>query len=166
MLTAERLRELLDYDPETGVFRWKDVRRYGFPRKRVGQVAGSIDGEGYILINIGGTKYGAHRLAWLYVYGRWPQPMTDHRNGVRHDNRFANLREASRAQNKRNERRRRDNTSGHKGVVFRPESGRWRARISVDGSRIALGTFDTREAAAAAYASASSRLHADFARLE
>lgn len=87
MLTVERLRELLDYDPETGVFRWKEPRR----KCRVGEVAGSLRKDGYVKIQVDGRFYQAHRLAWLCVYGVWPSAI-DHIDGNRANNAIANLR--------------------------------------------------------------------------
>ena len=122
MLTAEELRELLRYDPNTGIFRWKVKQRrvsYG-----VGDVAGSLDSSsGYHRIRIDGRDYRASRLAWLYVYGRWPTDEIDHKNTIRDDDRLANLREATRGQNNYNTKRFSTNTSGLKGVCWRRGTG-------------------------------------------
>jgi hypothetical protein len=162
MLTAERLRELLDYDPETGVFRWRETRG----RARNGERAGSDNGAGYLVVEIGGRGYRAHRLAWLYVHGAWPPGKLDHDSNVRSDNRIANLRLATHAQNARNRKRRRDNETGFKGVHLRKDTGRYRATITLSGCDIALGNFDSADEAASAYASAASRLFGEFARTE
>ena len=84
-LTAERLREVLDYDPDTGVFTRK-VRTAS--SVKVGDVAGSLNGKGYIRIRVDGRLYFAHRLAWLYVHGEWPVDQVDHINGIKNDNRI------------------------------------------------------------------------------
>jgi hypothetical protein len=98
MLTAERLRELLDYDPETGRFIWRKDHPTA-KHIKAGSVAGTKNGRGYWVIGVAGAKYVAHRLAWLYVTGEWPAHLVDHENGDRLDNRFANLREATDSQN-------------------------------------------------------------------
>jgi heme-degrading monooxygenase HmoA len=162
-LTAERLRELLAYDPAAGVFTWRvDVR--GGAWVKAGHVAGTIHSrDGYRQISICKVQHKAHRLAWLYVTGAWPSEQIDHVNGDRSDNRIANLREASAAGNARNARRRIDNVSGFKGAYeYRP--GKWRAYINKDGRRINLGTFATPEEAHAAYVAAAQEHHGEFAR--
>ena len=96
LITAERLRELLHYDAETGVFRWK-VRPYRTSIQS-GTVAGMIY-AGYRRIRVDGQMYQAHRLAWFYIHGHWPVNLIDHKNTIRDDNRLSNLREATRAEN-------------------------------------------------------------------
>lgn len=98
ILTAERLRELLTYDPETGEFRW----RYTRGCRARGQIAGTVTCLGYLTIAIDGRKYKAHRLAWLHVHGEWPYPEIDHINRIKLDNRLVNLRRATRAENNAN----------------------------------------------------------------
>jgi hypothetical protein len=149
-LSAERLRELLHYAPETGLFYWR-VSRGGVT---AGMQAGHPHSDGYVLISIGGVTHYAHRLAWLYVYGEHPAQQIDHRNHNRSDNRIANLRQSSHAENARNTSRR--NRPGFKGV-YRKRS-KWGARICVDGKRIYLGVVSTPEEAAAAHDKAA-RLH-------
>lgn len=152
-LTAAYLQSILDYDPKTGVFRWK----VKLARANPGDVAGRINSNGYWRISIQRRDYGAHRLAWLYVYGRLPERQLDHINGDRLDNRLANLREATHSQNMQNLKRFRNNTSGYQGV--RKHKGKWQARICVDRHVHHLGSFRTAEDAAAAYAEAKARLH-------
>lgn len=91
MLTAERLREVLEYDPAIGVFRWL-IKPCG--QISIGDIAGCRHGEGYVQIRVIGRIYLAHRLAWLYMTGEWPISLIDHRNLDRSDNRWSNLREA------------------------------------------------------------------------
>lgn len=99
-MTQEELHQLLEYNPETGEFFWKSCVS---KRIKVGQKAGSICKiHGYELIGIKNKQYRAHRLAWLYVYGKWPNPEIDHINRVKTDNRIANLREADRSMNNLN----------------------------------------------------------------
>jgi hypothetical protein len=156
-LTAERLREMLDYCPETGVFRW---RVSNGKRAIAGQPAGGISRNGYARISIDDAKHYAHRLAWLHVHGVWPQGQIDHINGVKADNRIANLREASASQNGQNRSAARaDSGSGKIGVRLNPTSGRWGAEIVKNGQKHNLGYFDTKEAAHAAYLAAKRKLH-------
>jgi hypothetical protein len=108
MLTAERLRELLHYDPDTGVFTWLRVKGR---RVRVGALSGKANGGGYFQIGVDGRIYYAHRLAWLYVHGEWPVASIDHVNCDRCDNRLANLRPATKAQNAANARKRTDTSA-------------------------------------------------------
>jgi hypothetical protein len=161
MLTAERLRELLDYDQETGRLTNKVSRGASAP---AGQLAGSKFRypDGYPRVTINGKMYLAHRLAWLYVTGVWPVAQIDHINGVSDDNRFANLREASASENSRNSKLPTSNTSGFKGVC-RHRKG-WQATIRIDGRTVYLGMFKTPEAAHAAYCAAAREHHGEFAR--
>jgi hypothetical protein len=149
------LRELLHYDPETGIF----IRRKTAGPSRSGQVAGGHSAGGYPVIMIDRRNYMAHRLAWLYVHGRHPTGVVDHINGDRADNRIANLRECSRLENARNQRGRA--SSGLKGAYF---GRRWQSRIQVNGRTYYLGCFPTAEEAAKAYDEAARRLHGEFAR--
>lgn len=158
-LTATRLRELLDYDPATGVFQWKVNRRHN---ARVGAVAGYINHRGYRQIKIDGRGYSAHRLAWMFVHGCWPSGEIDHKNTTPGDNHFANLRDGTHADNMHNTRRQRNNTTGFKGVSAR--CGRYRAQIKANKKHIHLGTFDTPQAAHQAYCAASAKYHGAFGR--
>lgn len=153
MITVERVRELLIYDSETGVFRWKVAST----RVKIGDVAGS-DGDGYRVIRIDQRNYKAHRLAWLYVHGEWPAKDIDHINGVRSDNRIANLRDVSRSVNIQNLRRARsDNSSGLLGVSR--NRGRWRAVINLEGKRHHLGYFASADLAHEVYLEAKLKIH-------
>lgn len=160
-LTAERAREQLDYDPETGIA----IRRMATSKRvKVGDVIASPDRHGYLRVAIDGRRYRLHRVIWLMAYGAWPAGQVDHINGKRTDNRLANLREASREDNCHNSKLLSTNTSGKKGVTFHKPSGKWQARISVDGKRRSLGAFDRKEDAADAYDRAALDLHGAFAR--
>lgn len=160
MITQTRLKKLLDYNPETGVFVWKVSRG----NRAVGSLAGRMGTAGYIEIMLDGVRHGAHRLAWLYMTGEWPREEVDHINCVRGDARFANLREASRSGNQQNKAVQKNNTSGHKGVTWHAKNRKWLAQITVASTHMYIGTFDVLEDAAAAYAEASARLHKDFGR--
>lgn len=156
----EEAMALLRYDPETGRFFW--TQRQGR------QAAGSMAGKarcGYVTVTVLGRSVQAHRLAWLFMTGRWPpKPMSvDHVNRCRSDNRWANLRLADPHQNTANQSRRSDNSSGTIGVAFHRQIGRWRAYLSVRGKQIALGCYATREEAVAARLAAETKHFGEFA---
>jgi hypothetical protein len=155
ILTQQRLHELLKYDPETGVFTWNVTRS----NMRAGTRAGTYDKRGYLRISIDEKIYGGHRLAWLYVYGAWPTDVIDHINRNTGDNRLCNLRDTDRCVNNQNACTRKDSPVGIRGVTRHPYSNKWRARIQANGKKMHIGTFDTVEAAAAAYAAAAYALH-------
>ena len=149
-LTAERLREVVAYDAATGAFAWRNGRPIRGARAGVG---------GRRQVHIDGRAYYLRRLAWLYESGEWPEAQVDHINGDVDDNRIANLRIATTAENCQNRHRARvDNASGLMGVSI-DRSGRYRARIMVDGKSRSLGFHDTAEAAHAAYREAKACLH-------
>lgn len=135
--SAEEIRELLDYDPTTGELHWK-VRRNS--RVAEGQLAGSINNEGYLVVGIFRKVYQAHRIAWLIYYGQWPSDQLDHINHCRTDNRITNLREVTQTSNLRNKRKSKANTSGTTGV-YKTRAGNWIARICVGRETLNLGTF-------------------------
>lgn len=150
-LTAERVQELLTYEPDTGLFRWK---KPASNRMKPGQQAGSPNNLGYIYITVDGRKHRAHRLAWLVIHGQMPSQEIDHINGDRADNRASNLRLADRASNMLNQRGpRAGNQTGVAGVKA-TASGRYIARFGGGGRLRHLGTFDTAVEAAAAYEAA------------
>lgn len=159
-ITQSRLKELLAYDPDTGVFTWRMKRG---PRS-AGSVAGSTDKDGYILINVDGCQYRAHRLAILYVTGVMPTTDVDHRRGNRTDNRFDELRVATRTQNSQNSLRHSDSRSGLKGAHYHPRSGRWLSRIRMDGKNVYLGIYRTAEEANAAYVAKAMAAFGEFYR--
>lgn len=138
MLSQSRLKEVLHYDPDTGVFTWL-VKLGG--RHNIGTIANSVDGKGYIRIQIDGRRYRAHRLAWFYVYGNWPKNNIDHRDRNRKNNRINNLRDRTQAENMRNTGMRPDNTSGYKGVTWDKVNQKWKAQMQVDGRMKFLGRF-------------------------
>ena len=154
MLTAEYLKEVLHYDPMTGIFTWK---RSGKGRP-VGEVAGTVNQDGYIRIRVGGKKYMAHRLAWLWVHGQWPHGELDHKNNVRSDNRISELREANRSGNCANRKCRSSSASGVKGVT----DYRGKFKVSVKGKY--LGLFVTLEEARTAYFAEAVKQYGEFAR--
>lgn len=146
-INRDELVSILNYDANTGIFIWK--KPYG-TRVPPGSVAGTLDANGYVRIKINGSKYQAHRLAMLYVYGTLPPSDTDHINRIKSDNRISNLRHATRSENKRNTPANKNSKSGIKGVHQR-ENGKWRASYW-DGTRnINLGTFERLEDAERIY---------------
>ena len=159
-LTQARVRELLDYNPETGELRWKVLTSN---RAKIGDVAGcSNTPDGYRRIGVDGKMYLAHRLAWLHTHGHFPD-ILDHVNCVRSDNRLTNLRPATIYQNNMNRPRNSNNSSGIKGVSFHKPSGKWRADIMVHGKNYHLGTFKTIEEATAARQGAAALAFGEFA---
>lgn len=156
MVTQERLKELLDYNPDTGVFTWR-VNRTG--TAKTGSVAGAVVGHGYREIKVDGKRYKAHRLAWLYVHGKFPPNYIDHVNRVPNDNRIANLRLATNSENQQNQRKPRNNSSGVIGVSWHKKQGKWQAYITSNGRKIHLGYYVTIEEALAVRAAAKAKYH-------
>lgn len=156
MVTQERLKELLAYNPETGIFTWR-VNRTG--TAKASSIAGRVSNRGYLQIKIDGKLYSAHRLAWLYTHGEFPPDQLDHINRIRADNRISNLRIATGAENSQNYSKRNDNSSGVIGVDWHKQSGKWQARIRLNNCRMSLGLYDTIEEAAAVRAAAKAKYH-------
>lgn len=158
MITAESLRRIFSYDAETGVF----VRKVTTSsRAQAWMAVGSNDMYGYLTVRIEGRSYKLHRLAWLFVYGCWPEGDIDHMNGNRADNRIANLRDVPRAVNLQNMRA----ASSHNrstGVlgVYPAKAGRFCAAISAANKKQHIGTFDTEAEASQAYIAEKRRIHA------
>ena len=152
-ITQDYLKQILDYDPSTGVFRWKlSISRIA----KVGAEAGSPNNFGYIRIGIKGKSHLAHRLAWVYFHGEWPQKWVDHIDGDKKNNRINNLRQASASENTHNTRTNRNKSSGTRGVDWHKKYGKWMARIQVEGKRKTIGFFDNLEDAAKARKDAES----------
>lgn len=155
MLNQVRIKEVLLYDPDTGVF----TRRNKQSGVSKGAISGSRTNEGYLVTSIDCKLYSCHRLAWLYITGDWPTGQIDHINGDRSDNRFCNLRDVSRQQNTENQRKaQRSNKSTGVLGTFKNGTG-FAARISHHGTKKYLGTFRTVEEASAAYMAAKRQLH-------
>lgn len=161
ILTAEYLREILHYDPETGVFRW---RKSGSGR-RASLIAGAVNrapsGNLRINITIKGKNYKAHQLAWLYMMGKWPPRQVDHKDTNSLDNRWVNLRLATRVQNRRNSGMARNNTSGFVGACWDKHAKKWKAAIR--GRH--LGHFKTAAEAGEAYRKAALEEYGEFVHI-
>jgi hypothetical protein len=154
--SIERLRELLSYSPDTGEFFWRGNLKGS---ARIGGRAGSFNHSGYRRVCIDGRDLMLHRVAWAMTYGRWPGSMIDHLNGNRADNRIENLREADAGMNMQNRRRAAvHNQTGILGA-HKTQSGRFRAKITLNGLQMIVGTFDTPEEAHSAYLEAKRQLH-------
>ena len=159
-LTAARLRELLDYNPETGVFTWR--ARPEHTRMKPGQIAGWVEkARGRITVEVDGRNHKAHRLAWLHTHGEWPAGVIDHKNGNPADNRLTNLRDTTQRINLQNQRRARSTSnSGVLGAHWCERDGGWHSSIGNDGKVFSVGrNFSTPEEAHAAYIAAKRRLH-------
>lgn len=152
-LTQARLKELLHYDPETGVFTWRVKKG----RAEAGSAAGTRHNAGYTTLKIDGVKYLRHRCVWLYEYGRWPREEVDHVNGDRGNDTLENLRECSSAENKQNIPLHGRRPGRLLGAVL--TRGRWRATIRIRGQAVCVGHFDTPEEAHKAYLAAKEKLH-------
>lgn len=151
-LTQAKVRERYSYDPQTGIL----------TNRRTGKAINARHRDGYIRVKVGsrpGRQYMAHRVIWLYVHGRWPEPMIDHINQIKHDNRLENLREATAYQNIGN--RRGWSKHGMKGAVWNKDA--WEAQIKKDGRNYYLGRFQTAEAARAAYLVKAREFFGEFA---
>jgi hypothetical protein len=139
MLTQEILKSVLCYAPETGEFNWINS-----PRRNVksGAKAGSIDKKGYVRILYKQKLYLAHRLAWMYVHGKWPEQDIDHINRNPTDNRICNLRDVSRKHNMENKKIYKTNKSGFSGITWHSRDKKWNVRIGHNNQRISLGYFE------------------------
>lgn len=155
MLTQAELKQLLHYDPETGLF-----TRLTSPstNAKVGDIAG-WNSCGYVRIKLNKKMYMAHRLVWLYMYGKFPDHQIDHINHNRSDNRLCNLRAVTHQQNQWNPQRRKDNTSGYIGVRFHKAAQKYTATICCNKKNRHIGCFDTLEQANLAYLKAKAELH-------
>lgn len=163
MLTQERLKELLQYDENTGVFTWIKPTSN---RVKIGSIAATTNSHGYLYARIDGIRYGAHRLAWLYMTGSMPKDVIDHIDGNPKNNVFSNLREATQQQNLYNLRKSVKNTSGYKGVHFHKGTSKWRVVVSVNNKPKHLGLYLTPEEANTVYTNWCVQNHGKFARIE
>lgn len=161
MVTAQTLRQLLHYDPETGKLTWKSRdtnSNAAWNARYAGKEAGSRNGEGYWQIGVFGRKCYAHRIAWAITYGGFPDGEIDHINGDRTDNRLINLRAVDQGENQRNKALSANNTSGVTGVYWDDKRKKWWAEIAAKGQKRRLGFFNTLTEAAKARSDAE-KLH-------
>lgn len=151
ILTQQYLKECLHYDPETGVFTWLERPRHHFKRQnewvfwnrfRRPRNPARINVRGYAIISINYQKYGAHRLAFLYMVNEWPKGEVDHIDHCKTNNKWSNLRSVSVQENHRNMKPNRLNTSGFMGVSYLKRRAKWEAHITVNGKKKTLGAFD------------------------
>lgn len=156
LLKLERLKELLSYDENTGDFRWI---KSNSNRSPVGRIAGGrLNNHGYAHINVDGNLYSAHRLAWFFMHGNWPEQI-DHINGKRSDNKISNLRNVPWAINAQNKQQAQKNNKARLlGVVTKP-NGKFQAEIRVNGKKIYLGTFSNAIDAHEVYKAAKVKYH-------
>jgi len=162
MLTHEKLKSILSYDPLTGEFRW--LIKYS-KKVIVGTVAGGLNVKGYVVIGIDGQTYYGHRLAWFYMTGEWIDQI-DHEDNVKANNRWANLRPANHQQNVLNAKKASNNTSGFKGVSWHKKAKKWSAYIILNGKKRHLGLHEKAEDAHQAYMRAAIAAQPEFARSE
>ena len=158
MTTIDRLYEILEYDKNTGIFIWKVKPTQRIP---VGSVAGTVTKSGYIHIMIGGSLYKAHRLAWLYCFGKWPTQQIDHINRDRSDNRICNLRDVTAQKNCHNlSRVDTKSKTGYRGVYWCEARGKYRVTIKAYKKNRHIGYFTCPNEANSAYLQARDRLQA------
>lgn len=158
-ISHSRVIELVSYDPESGRFIWVKTGRH----TKAGAEAGSMSSNGYRRVNLERIEFLAHRLAWFWMTKEWPKAEIDHINGDKADNRWVNLREANRSQNKANTRSWLNSASGMKGVHRHPGTRKWRASIQVNGKTLHLGYFEDASEAKEAYERAAIHHFGEFA---
>ena len=160
MLTQEELKKLLHYNPDTGVFTWRVSRG----RNKAGNVAGHVSkNSGYVEIRLGKKLFKAHRLAWLYMTGEWPREGIDHINGVKDNNRWVNLREATHRQNAYNRGGMKGSSSNHKGVSWVKRDKKWFVRARSPAKHLNLGYFNCEHEAALVYNQFALKHHGEYA---
>lgn len=146
-LTQEELKRVLNYDPDTGIFTWK-IKPNG--RVKAGSIAGTNDKDGYLIIKINRRAYKAHRLAWLYMEGYFPEKLVDHKNRINNYNVWSNLRNVSHSCNSRNCKVLKNNKSGVTGVCWYKKMGKWHSQINTNGKVRHLGYYSDKTEAAKA----------------
>jgi hypothetical protein len=167
MISQAQLKEVLEYNHDTGLFTWiKAVEVRKRADRKVSNVAGYKTNHGYIVIMVKQKEYRAHRLAYLYMTGKFPENDIDHINHIRDDNRWTNLRDATGSQNQANQAKRKNNTSGYKGVSWNERDKRWRAQIKYMNKHIHIGHYTTAEEASEAYKKKATELNGEFSYTE
>jgi hypothetical protein len=178
ILTQDFLKSIVHYDPETGIFTWlkRPINMFlhcKFPKmscniwnaQNAGNKINRIKNE-YVIIKILEIDYLAHVLAWLYMTGKWPDNDIDHKDTIKSNNQFINLRTATKSQNSGNTKKPVTNKSGYKGVCWHKKSGKWRAQIIYQGKSYWLGVYETPEEAHEAYCKAATHYFGEFARFK
>lgn len=155
VMTQERLQDLLRYDKDTGIFTW---------RNKKANKAGSKTTNGYIQISVGGKRYAAHRLAWLYIYGYIPEQQLDHINRQRDCNKITNLRLATQSTNNINKPIQKNNTTGFRGVSYHITKKKYVARVGIDKRLVHLGYFETAQQAHDVYVKFLGETYGQFAQ--
>jgi hypothetical protein len=156
MITQQRIKQLFDYDQETGLFTRKITVN---SRAKEGTIAGTDNGKGYIKFWVDNKFYYGHRLAWLYVYGDLPSKGIDHIDNNPSNNKINNLRLANQSENMQNVNKFKTNTSGYKGVYWNKNYSKWTAQIWVNSKRKFLGNFENIKDAYLAYCDAAKIFH-------
>jgi len=159
-ITPEYLSKVFHYNPETGDFSWRSAHTN---RVKAGDVVRAKIGKGYYAVQLDCHRMRVHNVVWAIHYGKFPEGVIDHVNGIKTDNRIANLRDVTTSQNAYNVGRQKNNTTGFKGVS-RNGAG-FKAEISADKQSHYLGTFPSLEGAASAYAKAAKQLHGEYRRI-
>lgn len=149
MITQSQLQELLHYNENTGIFTWRQKTSHA-SRIQIGDIAGSVDSKGYICVGINNKRYKAHRLAWLYINGEWPQNHIDHINGITNDNRIENLRNVTHRQNHQNRKEHRNGILI--GATYSKYKNKWQAQIQINGKLKHIGYYNSELEAHEAYA--------------
>lgn len=159
-VSAQRVRDLFDYERQTGRLIWRQNK---WPA-RAGNPAGAVSKDGYVIVGVDMRTYPAHRLIWLHVHGEWPKQQIDHIDGDRANNRLENLRDVNASMNMQNLRnsKRRNKSCGLMGVSFSKNAGRWMAAIKIGSKNKYLGYFDTPEKAHAVYLAKKREVHEGF----
>lgn len=155
-MTQNELKQLLNYEPSTGIFTWLISKG----NVKTGDIAGSYGKHKHLYVKINGKNYYLHRLAWLYVYEKFPDNMIDHINGIANDNRIDNLRDVTNTINQHNQKTAHINSkSGLIGVYWNKQNKAWKAQITHQGKVIYLGLYKTAQLAHEAYLIAKRDLH-------
>lgn len=156
MLTQEELKKRLSYDEGSGLFTRLNLKQL--------KITHRVDDCGHVNITVNRQPYKAHRLAWLYVYGVFPSGFIDHINGIGNDNRIVNLRDSTNTQNLQNQKLRKTNTSGFKGVSWSSSQEAWQAQICANYITTHLGYYNTPEEASEVYNAFAKQIHGEFYR--
>lgn len=162
MLTQEKLKAIVLYDKNTGIF----TSLVSSTRRKFGDILGTPTSNGYLACMVEGKIYKLHRLAWLYEYAEWPKGDIDHRDGNKTNNRIENLRICDKKQNAHNQKRAHfDNKSGYLGVTWHKQAKKWMAQININGKQKTLGLFNCKIEAHEAYLKAKEIYHDGYVKL-